>query len=107
MWRRQTEKQIRVSGRNPATGRAHNESLLDQVRLDHVLDRAALLAHGRGKAFDADRTAVEFFNDRSQQAPVHGIEAIWIDLEHIQCTHRHLLRDNAVGLHLGIVPYTP
>ena len=59
----QAEVLIGLARGDAAARGAHQEALLDQVGLDHVFDRAALLAERRRKAFDADRTAVELLDD--------------------------------------------
>ena len=98
---------VGVARRDAAARRAHHEALLDQVRLDHVLDRAALLAERRREALDADRTAVELLDDRQQELAVHDVEAERIDVEHVERRLRHLIGDAAAGLHLGIVAHAP
>ena len=59
-------------------------ALLDQIRLDHVLDRVALLGERRGQGFDADRPAAECSAMQPQIAAVHGVEAAIVDLEPLQ-----------------------
>ena len=53
---------------------ALQEALLDQERLEHVLDRVALLADRGGEVVDADRPAGEFLDDGRQQLAVHHVE---------------------------------
>ena len=60
------------------------ESLLDQERLDDVLERAALLADGRGEAVDADRAAVEALDDGRQELAIERVEALAVDLQQVQ-----------------------
>ena len=52
----------------PLADRALQEPLLDQVRLDHVLDGVAFLADGRGHVVEAHGPAVE--------AVDHGLEQL-------------------------------
>src|SRR4029450_4135921 len=47
---RQPEVQVRVARRDASARSAHHETLLDQERLDGVLDRAALFAERRCEA---------------------------------------------------------
>src|SRR4029450_6977090 len=54
----QAEMLVGVTGGDAAGGRGHDEGLLDQIGLDHVLDRAALLAERRRETLDTDRAAV-------------------------------------------------
>src|SRR6185295_7548599 len=78
--------------RDAATRGALQETFLDQVRLDHVLERAALLAYRGGKAVDAYRAAVELLDHREQEPTVHrGL--------------RDALVDGAVAFHLRIVAH--
>ncbi|RYG78107.1 Holliday junction branch migration DNA helicase RuvB, partial [bacterium] len=53
---------------------AHQQALLDQERLDDVLERAALLADRGREALDAHRPAIELLEDRHQQQAVERVE---------------------------------
>src|SRR4249919_2847031 len=64
--RPETEMQVRDARRHPSTCRAHHEALLNQERLDHILDGVAFLANRGRQAVDADGTAGEFLDDREQ-----------------------------------------
>jgi hypothetical protein len=64
--------------------RALQVALLDQVGLDHVLDRAALLADRRGDVVEPDRAAVEAVDHGLEQLAVHHVEALRVDVEHRQ-----------------------
>jgi hypothetical protein len=55
---------IRQRGAHAAARRALQEALLDQERLEHVLDRVALLADRRREVVDADRPAAELVEHR-------------------------------------------
>ena len=57
--RLQAQVAVGLGGGHAAARGAHDVALLDQVGLDHVLERAALLAERRGQRFHADRAAVE------------------------------------------------
>src|SRR5690606_24511437 len=91
-----------VGGHPPARG-AHQEALLDQVGLDHVLQGAALLAQRRGQRFHADRAAVEVLDDQVEQAPVQAVEALRVDAEHLHRRVVVLSGDPAAGTDLGVV----
>ena len=65
----------------PAARRALDEALLDQERLDDLLDRVARLGERRGDGLDADRTAAEAFGDELEIAAVERVEAERVDLE--------------------------
>ena len=71
--RLQTQMQIGLAGDHATARRAHQESLLDQIGLDHVLHGAAFLAERRGHAVDAHRTTLEMLDHQSEQAPVEEV----------------------------------
>ncbi len=75
---------MRVGGarRDAPTRGAHQESLLNEERLDDIFDRAALLAHRRGQTVHAHRAAVEFLDDGQQQLAVEHVEAFRVDFQH-------------------------
>ncbi len=75
---------VRRARGHAAARRAHDESLLDEERLDHVFERAALFADGGGDALDADRAAVELLDDREQELAIERVEALRIDFEHVE-----------------------
>src|SRR3546814_10794607 len=58
---------IRLRRRHAAARGAHQEALLDQEGLDHVLEGAALFAQRGGQRLDPDRAAVEGLHDDAQQ----------------------------------------
>ncbi len=64
----------------PACG-AGDEAELNEVRLDHVLDRVARLAEAGGQRFDADRPAAVKVGDHRQVAAVHRVESERVDLQ--------------------------
>ena len=55
--RGETEMAVRIDGQHAAARRALEQAALQQERLDHLLDRIALLGQRRGKRVDADRSA--------------------------------------------------
>jgi hypothetical protein len=62
--------------RGDATARrALQVALLDQIRLDHVLDGVALLADGRGDVVEAHGSAVEAMDHGFEHLAVHHVEA--------------------------------
>src|SRR5678815_1670589 len=103
----QAEMLVGVAGGDAAARGAHHEALLDQIRLDHVLDRAALLAERRCEALDADRTAVELLDDRQQELAVHHVEAERVDVEHVEGRLGHFVGDAAAGLYFRKVAHAP
>jgi len=54
---------IAGDGGHASALRALQVALLDEVRLEHVLDGIALLADRRGKVLDPDRATREFLDD--------------------------------------------
>src|ERR1019366_9171780 len=64
-----------MRGEQPPARRALDETLLDQERLDDVLDGVARLAQCGGHGVDADRPVAITDRNGSEIAPVHGIEA--------------------------------
>ena len=79
--RGQTEMAVRQRGGDPAAVGPLHEALLDQERLEHVLDRVALLADGRREIVDAegfdalDRRLLELIIDHFDGGPV-GVESL-------------------------------
>ena len=55
--------------------------LLDEERLDDVLERVARLGEGGGQGVDPDGAAVVVVDDDREVAPVHLVEARLVDLE--------------------------
>ena len=91
------QMQIGSTGRHAAAGAAHQEALLNQERLDDILERAALLADRGGEAVDAYRSAVEFLDDRAQHLAVQRIKSLVIDVQHPQRGDRDGLIDPAIA----------
>jgi hypothetical protein len=94
---------LRVATR-PRAG-AHHVPLLDEKRLDDVLDRAALLAEGRRQAVDAYRAAAELLDDSEHEAPIHRVEALWVDIQQVERRLRDRAGDVAGAAHLGVVAH--
>src|SRR5580693_365338 len=77
----EAEMAERMAGQEASARSALEEALLDQERLDDLLDGVARLRQRRGDGLDADRAAAVIHRDRREIAPVHGVEAAGIDLE--------------------------
>src|SRR3569623_8615 len=105
-WRAQAEMRIRMARHHPPARGTHEKALLNQKRLQHVFDGAALFADGGGQAVDAHRAAVEFVDEGEQQLAVHHVDAFAINVEHVQRLLRHSAADAAVGLDLGVITHT-
>ena len=57
--RLQAKMQIRIPGNHTSARRAHNEPLLQQIRLQDIFNGAALLADGGRQRIQPDRAAAE------------------------------------------------
>ena len=68
-------------GQQAAARRALQQALLQQVGLDHLLERVALLGQRRRERVDADRPAAVVARDAGEIAPVERVEAELVDLE--------------------------
>ena len=75
----------------------------DQVRLVNFLDGVGLFADGNGEGTDAHGAAAELDDDGLEDALVHFVEAVLINLQHGEGAASRLERDAPIGLHLRIV----
>src|ERR1043166_5265986 len=91
-WLGEAEVAERMSGEQPPARRALHEALLDQERLDDLLDRVARLGERRRNGLDPDRSAAVIERDQREVAPIHGVEAGGVDLERVE----RLVGDRAV-----------
>src|SRR5262245_36267288 len=96
---------VRRARRDSAARGALQEALLDQVRLDDVLERAAFLADRSRETVDADRAAVELLDHGEQELAVHRVEAVRIHLEQVHGGFRDALVDGAIAFHLRVVAH--
>src|SRR5437899_2874489 len=71
-------------GQQAATRRALHETLLEQVRLDDLLDDVALVTECGRDRLDPDRAARIILSNAAQVAPIHAVEAAGIDVEPLQ-----------------------
>ena len=72
--------------------RAADETLLQQVGLDDLLQRIARLRERRRERFNADRSAVVMLGDAGEIAMIEGIEPLAVDFELPQRPIGHLAR---------------
>ncbi|CAI8157277.1 MAG: Uncharacterised protein [Synechococcus sp. CC9902] len=63
---------------------AHQQTLLQQKRLHHGLERGGVLTQCSGQGLKAHRPAPVLFHQKGQQTPVSGIQATVIDAMHAQ-----------------------
>src|SRR5688572_16146402 len=75
----ETERRRDATARRP-----REEPLVDQERLDHVLERSLVLADRGRERLESHRTAAEPLHDRAHHEPVETIEAGAIDVEPLQ-----------------------
>src|SRR4030095_5975013 len=88
--RRQSEVTVRKRRCHAPARRALQEALLDQERLQHVLDRIALLADRSRQVVDADGAAGEFVEESPQQLTVTTLESRKVHVEHRERVYRDL-----------------
>ena len=55
-----------------------NEAFLNQIGLDHALQRVTFLPNGRGEGINANRAATKLANKCVEELSVESIEAILI-----------------------------
>src|SRR5579863_10259971 len=79
--RRQPEMAPALQRQHAAARRTLDQALLDQERLDDLLEHVALLGERRREGFDADRAALIGLGDAAHIAMVHRVEAAAVDLE--------------------------
>ena len=68
----------------PPPRRSGDETKLDQIGLDHFLDRVARLGEAGGQRLHADRATLVDVGDHVEVAPVHRVEAELIDLHPVE-----------------------
>src|SRR6188474_607797 len=90
---------------HPAAGWPLEQSLLQEIGLEHVLDRVLLLADRHRQRREADRPPAELGRHRIEQGAVGAVEAASVDLEHLKRRGRHLGVDWATLLDLGKIAH--
>src|SRR5690606_41039304 len=93
--------------RDASARRALQEALLDQVRLEHVLDRVAFFADRRREVVEPDRAAGELLDHRQQQLSVHDVKADRVDVEIAQRVIGERRVDPALHLDLRTAANAP
>src|SRR5689334_23279291 len=94
-----------MTGEQAATGRALQETLLDKIRLDDLLDGVARLGERGRNGLDADRPAAVVERDRGEIAAVHRVEARAIDLERAERLVGDLAVDCGSAFHMREVAH--
>src|SRR5579871_6688237 len=95
----------RMPGEQAAARRALYQPLLDQERLDDLLDRVARLRQRRRDGLDPDRAAAVVGRDEVEIAPVHRVESGGVDLECEQRAVGELAIDRGRLLDMGEVAH--
>jgi hypothetical protein len=96
---------VRQLGCDASAGGAIQEPDLDQERFVDFFNRVLLLGQGRGQRVHAHRSALIFLDDREQKLSIHFVEAMTIDLQHLQRGLRSRQVDFPRAANLGKVPY--
>ena len=94
-------------GQYPSPRGALDQALLEQVGLEHVLDRVGLLADSDRQGREPDRASAEFLGDRRQQLAVVAVEPGAVDLEQLERFGGGLLGDDSLTSDLGEVANPP
>src|SRR5215510_6715161 len=76
--------------RYATAGRSREETLVDQERLHHVLERALVFADRGGERLEPDRPAPEALDDRAHHESIEAIEPGPIDVEPLEREAREL-----------------
>src|SRR5262249_14921164 len=92
-----------MRGEQATARRALDEALLDEERLDDVLDGVARLRQRGGQRLPADRPAAIVERDGREIAAVHAVETGGINLELDQRTVGSLAVDGGGAAHMGEV----
>src|SRR5208337_5439399 len=96
---------IRQMCSHSSARRAVQKSDLDEERLIDFLDGVSLLRQRRCQRVHPHWPALVLLDDAEQQLAVNLVEAVAIDLEHLQRRLRRRFVDLAYALHLGVVTY--
>src|SRR5207237_5546908 len=99
-WLREPQMPERMPGEQTSARRALQKTLLNEKRLDDLLERVARLGERRRHGVDPDRAAAIVERDGGEIAPVHGIAAGGIDFARKQCLVGHLAVDRGRACHM-------
>ena len=94
---------VRGWGGNPAARGTHEQALLYQVRLVHVLYRFGGFAHGDREGGETDRAAAESFTDTLDHSSARLVETKLVDTKERETIGRDTSVDVAIAFDLGIV----
>src|SRR5581483_12469821 len=76
----EAEQAVGLATGDAPSRRALEEALLDQERLDHILERVARFAERGSEALDACGSAVVALDQRLQELAIHQVESVLVDL---------------------------
>ena len=93
--------------RDAAAGRAQQVALLDKEGFDDVFQGIAGFANGGCQGIDARRPPAVTLDQGVQQSPVKHIQAIGIDIEHVESGPGCVCVDVPAGADLRIVTHAP
>src|SRR5690349_24278083 len=86
---------------------AGNEAKLNEIGLDHLLDRVARLAQARSERLHTDRAAAVEVGDHREVAPVHRVEAERVDLQPGERAIGDLRVDEIGASRMGEIAHAP
>ena len=89
----------RSGGLTPAR-RPHQQPFLDQIRLVDLFQRTGILTDGRGNGRCPDGASIELVDQRREDAVVHLVQPLAINIQSVQGKLRNLLINGSVTLDL-------
>lgn len=94
-------------GSDTASWAALQETFHDEEGLVDFFNGTCFFAHGGSDGGDADRPAFEFVDDGIQDAVVHIIEAMFVDIEGGEAVFGDFNTYGTIAFDLGEIPNTP
>lgn len=91
----------------PSTPRACQETKLQQIRLNHIFQRARIFAHRRGHSFQPDRPARIRRGDGAEVTAVQFVQSQFIHAFEGECIGHDLGGEFTLGFDVCKVAYTP
>jgi hypothetical protein len=94
-----------IGGRhgNPASGGAHDEALHDEKGFVDFLEGGGVFANRDGEGGKSDGASREFVDHDLEDALVHFVEAVFVDLDHFEGGLGGGSGDGAIGSDLNVV----
>ena len=97
---------ISMAGRDPTARRSQNKALLNQKRLQYILNRAALLGQCRGQTIHPHGATIELLDHSEQQPAIQMVKTLGVHGQQIECRLGRPAGHRAIGLYLCIVSNT-